>query len=81
MLAAKSTCKDRWRQALPEARRIWPKHLVTLEPAISPAQTAQMQAERLQLVVPAGIQDTYQPAQRDWLMSVGQFVAVVRSRE
>ena len=35
MLAVKSTCKDRWRQALSEARRINRKHLLTLEPSIS----------------------------------------------
>ncbi|MEQ8165794.1 MAG: type II restriction endonuclease, partial [Alphaproteobacteria bacterium] len=35
MLAAKSTCKDRWPQILPEAERIPVKHLVTLEPGIS----------------------------------------------
>ena len=35
MLGAKSTCKDRWSQILPEAERIPLKHLVTLEPGIS----------------------------------------------
>jgi hypothetical protein len=34
MLAAKSTCRERWRQILPESLKIWPKHLVMLEPAI-----------------------------------------------
>ncbi len=48
MLGAKSTLKDRWRQVLSEARRIEHKHLVTLEPGISEAQTNQMQAEKLQ---------------------------------
>jgi hypothetical protein len=81
MLAAKSTCKDRWRQALPEAQRIWPKHLVTLEPAISSAQTDQMRQERLQLVVPARIQTTYQQPQREWLMSLGAFIAMVSHRQ
>src|SRR4029079_2208719 len=31
MLAAKTTCKDRWRQVLDEAKRIRSKHLLTLE--------------------------------------------------
>lgn len=81
MLAAKSSCKERWRQVLPEAQRIWPKHLVTLEPAISVAQTEQMRAERVQLVVPGSIQSSYQPDQRDWLLSLAEFVGLVRGRE
>ncbi len=35
MLGVKSSCKDRWRQVLAEARRIERKHLLTLETAIS----------------------------------------------
>jgi len=37
MLAAKTTCKDRWRQIRNEAKRIPVKHLLTLEPGISEA--------------------------------------------
>ncbi|WP_419649887.1 type II restriction endonuclease [Thiolapillus sp.] len=51
MLGAKSTCKDRWRQVLSEAERIPDKHLLTLETAISTAQTDEMRGHRLQLVV------------------------------
>ena len=39
MLGAKTTCKDRWRQVLPEADRIKHKHVLTLEPSISEEQT------------------------------------------
>lgn len=81
MLAAKSTCKERWRQVLPEAPRIWPKHLITLEPAISAAQTAQMRTERLQLVVPAQIQSSYSAAQQAELLSLADFVNLVVDRE
>ena len=42
MLAVKSTCKDRWRQILAEADRLPVKHLLTLEPGISVAQTDEM---------------------------------------
>ncbi|WP_324750676.1 type II restriction endonuclease [Sphingomonas sp. LY54] len=80
MLAAKSTCKERWRQVLPEARRIWPKHLITLEPAISVAQTDQMKDERVVLVVPRPIQDSYKPEQRDALWSVNDVIELVRMR-
>lgn len=81
MLAAKSTCKDRWRQVLPEASKIWPKHLITLEPAISAAQLDQMRAERLQLVVPLRLHETYERKQAEWLMTTVDFVGLVRERD
>jgi hypothetical protein len=81
MLGAKSTLKDRWRQVLSEARRIPNKHLVTLEPGISEAQINQMQAESLQLVVPAKIHETFREAQRVWLMDVSDFVRLALSRQ
>lgn len=78
MLAAKSSCKDRWRQVLPEARKIAVKHLATLEPAISMRQTDQMAEHRVQLVVPAEIQQSYARGQRDWLWSIGDFIRHVQ---
>lgn len=81
MLAAKSTCKDRWRQVLPEAGRVWPKHLVTLEPAISAGQTDQMRRERLQLVVPEAIQSSYTASQRAELLCLADFIKLVLDRE
>lgn len=80
-LAAKSSCKERWRQILPEAQRVWPKHLITLEPAISRAQTDQMQKERVQLVVPRAIQTSYDVDQKAWLFSVADFVELVTQRQ
>lgn len=81
MLGVKSTCKDRWRQVLSEAQRIERKHLLTLEPGISGNQTAEMQAQALQLVVPRSLHGSYSVAQRDWLMSVSAFVGLVRERQ
>lgn len=78
MLAVKTSCKDRWRQVLAEANRIRTKHLLTLEPAISKIQTAEMQGQGLQLVLPASLHSTYQADQRAWLISVGDFVGEVR---
>jgi hypothetical protein len=81
VLAAKSTCKERWRQVLPEAQKIWPKHLVTLEAAISTKQTEQMRSERVQLIVPASIQASYSDAQQTQLMHLAAFVGLVRERQ
>lgn len=74
MLAVKSSCKDRWRQALTEADRISDtKHLLTLEPSISTNQTNEMRSRQLQLVVPARLHDTFSPSQRTWLWSLERF--------
>ena len=70
MLAAKSTCKDRWRQVLVEAEKIPRKQMLTLEPGISSAQTTQMENSDLQLVVPQAIQESYTDEQRTWLRSL-----------
>jgi hypothetical protein len=81
MLAAKTSCKDRWRQVLAEADRIPVKHLLTLEPGISLAQTAEMKKERLQLVVPAPIHSTYLDVQRSDLMDVRGFIELAARRQ
>ena len=81
MLGAKSSLKDRWRQVLPEARRIREKHLLTLEPAISERQTDQMKAEFLQLVVPAGLHGSFSASQADWLINLSEFIDVVLDRQ
>ncbi|MCW0201456.1 MAG: type II restriction endonuclease [Rhodanobacter thiooxydans] len=80
MLGAKTTCKDRWRQVLAEAERIEHKHLITLEPAISTAQTAEMAAANLQLVVPESIHPTYNAQQREFIQSLRDFVADIRAK-
>lgn len=79
MLGAKTTCKDRWRQVLSEAKRIERKHLITLEAAISEAQTQEMAAHHLQLVVPQSIQSSYTFAQQQSLWSVEAFIAAAKA--
>lgn len=81
MLGVKTTCKDRWRQVLSEAKRIEDKHLLTLESPISPAQTDEMQAHRIQLVIPKTLHEPYKPEQQQWLMSVDEFIAVAKQRD
>ncbi|MCF8506887.1 MAG: hypothetical protein K9G59_18410 [Caulobacter sp.] len=81
LLGSKSTCKDRWRQVLSEGREVPLKHLITLEPGISAPQTAEMKAESLQLVLPANLHGSYLLQQRDWLMSVADFIELVEARQ
>src|SRR3546814_2820971 len=80
MLAVKSTCKDRLRQVLAEADKIDDKHLLTLEPRISANQTSEMQAKRLQLVVPRPLHETYNADQRAWLFDIRAFTELALSR-
>ncbi len=81
MLGAKTTCKDRWRQVLAEAERISRKHLFTLEGGISEAQTAEMQANNLQLVVPQELISSFTERQQGWLMNLSSFIELVRKRQ
>lgn len=81
MLGVKSTCKDRWRQVLAEADRIKHKHLLTLETSISANQTEEMQARKLQLVLPRALHGTYALQQQAWLMDISSFIALVRERQ
>ena len=81
MLASKATCKDRWRQILNEAQRIEQKHLLTLEPSISQNQTDEMQEHKVQLVIPVALHQTYLNVQRAQLMSVYEFLELVKYRQ
>ncbi len=78
MLAAKSSCKDRWRQILTEAVRIPEKHLCTLESGISTDQTDEMQVQQVRLVIPATLHVTYTAQQRQTLMSLNEFADYIR---
>lgn len=81
MLAAKTSCKDRWRQVLAEADRVQRKHLITLEPAISNAQTTQMRAADIQLIIPRELHNSYTLDQRSWMWTLGEFVSYAKERE
>ncbi|SFK90035.1 type II restriction endonuclease [Methylocapsa palsarum] len=78
MLAAKTTCKDRWRQVINEANRISTKHLLTLQEGVSEGQFREMQEAGVQLVVPAGIHDSYPDAVKPHLLTFESFIADIR---
>lgn len=79
-LAAKTTCKDRWRQVLNEADRLRdkPKYLCTLQQGISGAQMDEMQAENVILVVPKPYIATYPKDRRDRIWTLARFVQYVK---
>jgi hypothetical protein len=78
MLAAKTTCKDRWRQVINEADRIPVKHLLTLQEGVSEGQFKEMREAGVQLVVPAGLHDSYPASIRPQLVSFESFIGDVR---
>lgn len=78
ILGAKRTCKDRWRQVLSEADRVEEKHLVTLESPISVEQTDEMRDRKLRLVVPEKLHRFFDESQRAWLLTVADFITLVR---
>ena len=78
MLAVKTTCKDRWRQILNEADRIPGKHLLTLQEGVSETQFSEMTNAGVQLVVPAGLTETFPKAVRPHLQSLESFIGDVR---
>ncbi|MEZ0003196.1 type II restriction endonuclease [Sinorhizobium fredii] len=78
MLAAKTTCKDRWRQILNEADRIPTKHLLTLQEGVSEGQFREMTEAGVRLVVPAGLHKAYPEAVRPHLITVEEFIGDLR---
>lgn len=82
-LAAKTTCKDRWRQVLNEADRLRDqnKYLCTLQQGISSAQMEEMQTERVILVVPKRYISTYPRDKQERIWSIQKFVQYVKELE
>jgi len=78
MLAAKTTCKDRWRQILNEADRVEKKHLLTLQEGVSENQFNEMTEAGVTLVVPTGLHKSYPKSIRPHLVTLEEFVAEVR---
>lgn len=78
-LALKTTCKDRWRQVLKEAKRLPQKYLLTLQPGISVGQLREMRDENVVLVVPEILQKDYNVKDsRVELLTVESFAKRVR---
>ncbi len=81
VLAAKTTCKDRWRQILNEADRVSTKYLLTLQEGISVNQFSEMAAAGVKLVVPSKLQKKYPDSVRDQIWSLGDFLKSLRRNE
>lgn len=80
-LGAKTTCKDRWRQVLNEAKRIDTKYLFTLQPSISVNQLQEMNHEHVVLVIPEDNRNSFDKRYRNDLLSLKQFIEIVSERQ
>lgn len=82
-LAAKTTCKDRWRQVINEADRLRdkPKYLCTLQQGISVGQMDEMRTENVILVVPKPYIETYPKECRERIWTLSHFVQYVKTIE
>ncbi len=78
MVGVKTTCKDRWRQVLNEAKRIKMKHLLTMQPGISGAQLNEMHEANVSLIVPEAFHKDYPSGSAMRLLTVEHFVTSVR---
>ena len=82
-LAAKTTCKDRWRQILNEGDRFRDKtkYLCTMQQGISSTQMDEMEAENVVLVVPKIYISTYPKDYQDRIWTIRKFVGFVQEME
>jgi hypothetical protein len=78
LLAAKTTCKDRWRQVINEASRIPIKHLLTLQEGISVTQYAEMKAAGVHLVIPKLLVQKFPQRVQGELVTLEDFINSVR---
>lgn len=82
-LAAKTTCKDRWRQILNEANRLKdkPKFLCTLQQGISLSQLKEMQSENVILVVPKYYINYFSKEAQDKIWTLKKFIDYIKEME
>lgn len=79
MLAAKTTCKERWNQVANEAARINKKHLITLQEGVTAAQHKKMKQAGIALVVPRPLHEKYPREIRSELLTFSQFLAEMKT--
>ncbi len=77
-LGSKTTCKDRWRQILTEAKRVERKYLFTLQQGISSNQLDEMEREKVTLVIPQQNMNSFPESRRPRLMTLNSFIQLVR---
>jgi len=77
-LCLKTTCKDRWRQILNEAKRVKKKHLLTIQQGISAGQLKEMKEADVTLIVPEHLHKLYPPVTGMKILSLENFISDMR---
>ena len=80
VIGVKTTCKDRWRQVLNEAKRIPHKHILTIQQGISENQLEEMHKSNVSLIVPQPIQKQYPHGTSIEMLSLEDFVINAKQR-
>lgn len=78
-VALKTTCKDRWRQILQEAKRVKNKHLLTIQQGISTGQLTEMREAGVTLVVPEHLHKLYPVVPDMKILSVETFITGIKT--
>lgn len=81
MLAAKTCCKDRWRQVIHEADRIRRKHLFTLQQGLSSNQLKNMCKAGIVLVAPQQNISFFPQEFQKKIMNLTKFIEFIKSRQ
>ena len=78
VVGVKTTCKDRWRQVLNEARRVRQKHILTVQQGISAKQLEEMRDSSVTLIVPQALHSMYPAVDGMKLLNINEFFGNVR---
>ena len=81
MLAAKTCCKDRWRQVLSEADKIKQKHLFTLQQGVTSNQLQEMEAGGVNLVIPKTNMRSFPKEWHKKILNLTDFVDLVKRKQ
>jgi len=80
VVGVKTTCKDRWRQVVHEAKRVTEKHILTIQQGISSKQLTQMHDSHVTLIVPTRLHKQYPKGSPMTILDVKGFVKEVKQR-
>lgn len=81
MMAAKTCCKDRWRQTLSEADRICPEQLFTLQQGVSGNQLQEMQDNNVVFVIPAPHLESFPVEWRNRLQTLTNSIFYIKAQQ
>ncbi len=81
MMAAKTCCKDRWRQIISEADKIPTKHLFTLQEGVSSNQLQEMRDNNVELIIPEPHLKSFPKEWRNSILTLSEFIQQVKAQQ